>query len=206
LLPTPNPFHSENTETPQQWQARRADVKRRTGTMHGPALSVIVQSVLDGMPLLPGHYTPADYMLPTPSTQDAKNLGAESQGRRKSPGLNWVGPALARVPDDLDPPGEQLAIPLPGEQPDVDWGPFDVAVHRWAGVLGRAAPAPVEDGPKGPRLAPRFVEWMMGLPDGWVTDVPGLTYNQQLRALGNGVVPQQAAWAIAELLDVQSWR
>ena len=35
----------------------------------------------------------------------------------------------------------------------------------------------------------------MGLPPGWVTDVPGLTVTQQLKALGNGVVPQQAALA-----------
>jgi len=41
---------------------------------------------------------------------------------------------------------------------------------------------------------------MMGLPEGWVTDVPGLTRAQQLRALGNGVVPQQAAAALRLLL------
>lgn len=40
----------------------------------------------------------------------------------------------------------------------------------------------------------------MGLPDGWVTDVPGLTRNEQLKALGNGVVPQQAEFAIRGLL------
>ncbi len=39
----------------------------------------------------------------------------------------------------------------------------------------------------------------MGLPDGWVTDVPGLTRNQQLRALGNGVLPAQAATALRDL-------
>lgn len=42
----------------------------------------------------------------------------------------------------------------------------------------------------------------MGLPEGWVTDVPGLSRNEQLKALGNGVVPQQAAFAFAGLLDV----
>ena len=40
---------------------------------------------------------------------------------------------------------------------------------------------------------------MMGLPEGWVTDVPGLTRNEQLKALGNGVVPQQAALALRTL-------
>jgi len=35
---------------------------------------------------------------------------------------------------------------------------------------------------------------------GWVTAVPGLTRNQRLRLLGNGVVPRQAAAALAALL------
>jgi DNA (cytosine-5)-methyltransferase 1 len=41
----------------------------------------------------------------------------------------------------------------------------------------------------------------MGLPTGHVTDVPGLSRNQQLKALGNGVVPQQVAAALQILLD-----
>lgn len=40
----------------------------------------------------------------------------------------------------------------------------------------------------------------LGLPEGWVTGVPGLTRNQKLKALGNGVVPQQAAYALQHLL------
>lgn len=36
----------------------------------------------------------------------------------------------------------------------------------------------------------------MGLPDGWVTAVPGIPRNAQLRALGNGCVPQQVALAL----------
>lgn len=49
-------------------------------------------------------------------------------------------------------------------------------------------------------LNPRYVEWMMGLPDGWVTDVDELTRRQQLQLLGNGVVPQQAIYAYSQLL------
>jgi DNA (cytosine-5)-methyltransferase 1 len=33
-----------------------------------------------------------------------------------------------------------------------------------------------------------------------VTDVPGLSRNAQLKALGNGVVPQQAEMALRSLL------
>jgi DNA (cytosine-5)-methyltransferase 1 len=47
---------------------------------------------------------------------------------------------------------------------------------------------------------------MMGLPAGWVTDVPGITRNDALRLLGNGVVPQQAqaavAWLLAQVADM----
>lgn len=39
----------------------------------------------------------------------------------------------------------------------------------------------------------------MGLPEGWVTSVPGLSYTRQIRLLGNGIVPQQAAHALAVL-------
>lgn len=80
------------------------------------------------------------------------------------------------------------------------WGPYEPAVSRWE-QLTRPAPEPTTAGRSGPRLSPSFVEWMMGLPSGWVTAVPGLTRNQQLKALGNGVVPQQAAAALRILLD-----
>jgi len=48
------------------------------------------------------------------------------------------------------------------------------------------------------KLNPVFVEYMMGLPMGWVTNT-GLSRTQQLKMLGNGVVPQQAYYAL-ELL------
>jgi DNA (cytosine-5)-methyltransferase 1 len=39
----------------------------------------------------------------------------------------------------------------------------------------------------------------MGLPEGWVTDVPGLSRVAQLKALGNGVAPAQAVAALTQL-------
>ena len=84
-------------------------------------------------------------------------------------------------------------------QPD-RFGPYAAAIARWSQVLGRPAPPPTEPGMDGrPRLSPRFVEFMMGLPDGWVTGVD-IPRSAQLKALGNGVVKQQAALALA-LLD-----
>jgi len=50
------------------------------------------------------------------------------------------------------------------------------------------------------KMSSRFVEWMMGLPDGWVTGA-GLSRTQELKMLGNGVVPQQAAAAYGWLLE-----
>jgi DNA (cytosine-5)-methyltransferase 1 len=83
------------------------------------------------------------------------------------------------------------------------WGPYEAAVRRWGTVLGRPAPAPVRhDGRDGKaRLNPELPEWMMGWPEGWVTDPDiGLTRAEQLKAAGNGVVPQQAVLALTELL------
>jgi len=56
-------------------------------------------------------------------------------------------------------------------------------------------PSPLDQG----KLNVKFVEYMMGLPSGWVTDV-GLSRAQQLKILGNGVVPQQAYRALELLL------
>lgn len=52
LLPTPNDFHLQNTESPEEWLERRADVEDRTGTRHGPALPVVLESVAEGRPLV----------------------------------------------------------------------------------------------------------------------------------------------------------
>ncbi|MBB5801320.1 DNA (cytosine-5)-methyltransferase 1 [Saccharothrix ecbatanensis] len=80
------------------------------------------------------------------------------------------------------------------------WGDYAPAIERWESSLGRAVPAPTEQGKQGrPMLAPRLVEWLMGLPEGWVTDL-SLKRVAQLRALGNGVVPQQAAYAVHLML------
>lgn len=83
-----------------------------------------------------------------------------------------------------------------------NWGKFEPAIKRWEQVIERKAPAPTKpDGKDGNhRLSSKFTEWMMGLPDGWITDV-GLTRNEELKACGNGVVPQQAELALRILLQ-----
>jgi DNA (cytosine-5)-methyltransferase 1 len=82
-----------------------------------------------------------------------------------------------------------------------DFGPYQAAVERWERVLGRIAPAPTTTGQRGARvLNPVFVEWMMGLPAGHVTSTEGLSRNAMLKLLGNGVVPQQAEYALRHLV------
>lgn len=96
-------------------------------------------------------------------------------------------------------PGVSLGVAV-----RMSWGKFEPAIRRWEEILGREAPAPTKpDGKNNShRLAAEFVEWMMGLPEGWVTDPElGLKRNDQLKALGNGVVPQQAKYALQLLLD-----
>ena len=92
--------------------------------------------------------------------------------------------------------------PTVAVDPATDWGPYEPAIRRWEAVMGRCAPEPTEANRKGgQRLSPRFVEFLMGLDEGHVTDPAiGLTRNEQLKALGNGVVPQQAALALSILL------
>jgi len=82
------------------------------------------------------------------------------------------------------------------------WGEYEPAIRRWESVT-RPAPSPTEPNTKGnPRLSARFSEWLMGWPDGWVTKVPGISRNDALRIIGNGVVPAQAATALRWLLAV----
>lgn len=82
------------------------------------------------------------------------------------------------------------------------WGKYAPAVERWE-ALTRPAPDPTEPNTKGnPRLKAAFAEWMMGLPAGWVTDTPGISRADQLKAIGNGVCPPQAAAALLQLLDL----
>jgi hypothetical protein len=86
---------------------------------------------------------------------------------------------------------------------ETNWGKFEPAIRRWES-LTRVAPSPTKpDGKDGNhRLSAEFTEWMMGLPAGWVTaeDI-GLNRNDQLKACGNGVVPQQAELALKLLLQ-----
>lgn len=90
---------------------------------------------------------------------------------------------------------------------EFDWGKWKTAVDHWTDIIGRPSPYPIEKGdpPRRSRtkerangyvLSARFAEWVMGLPEGWVTEIPDITRSQKIKLIGNGCVPQQAALAL----------
>ena len=88
-------------------------------------------------------------------------------------------------------------------KPPPQWGKFEPAIRRWESILGRPAPEPTKPDGKdnNHRLSSKFTEWMMGLPDGWITG-HDLKRNDELKLAGNGVVPQQAELALRLLLEL----
>ena len=80
------------------------------------------------------------------------------------------------------------------------WGKYAPAITMHEHFAGRPQPPETEPDKNGkPRLSARFDEWVMALPDGWITDVPGINYNDALRLCGNGVIPAQGEAAYREL-------
>lgn len=135
--------------------------------------------------------------LPTPTVSDGRGPSARRDG-----GSNLRTTVTELPPGPGTAPGRDRPVPDPAR-----WGMYASAVVRWEMLLGRPAPEPTQPGQHGkPVLAPPFVEWLMGLDEGWVTD-PGLALPRTLalRVLGNGVVPQQAAVALRLLLCPRRW-
>ena len=155
-----------------------------------------------------GHsLTQAVQLLPTPQ---AMNASRSSAGY--GPNLHEVATALLPTPTASDgimglprtsgrPPEKSTKLATRLEY--TDYGTYAPAIARWEKVTGRAAPPPSTPSRRAggkPQLSARFVEWMMGLPDGHVTGPDlALPREHQLRLLGNGVVPQQAALAVRHL-------
>lgn len=98
--------------------------------------------------------------------------------------------------------GQVRGTPVAGSRGSgLDWREWAPAVERWERLTGHPAPAPTVQGKRGGRrLNGALSEWMMGLPPGWITAVPGVSNDDACRLAGNGVVPQQAAAAIPWLL------
>jgi hypothetical protein len=147
--------------------------------------------------------------LPTPTTNgnDRKGPNYSSAGILQE--LEIANGILPKEYKDWEHAKQKVrwAKPIDGQtktqlDAETNWGKFEPAIRRWEQTLGRQAPSPTKpDGKDGNhRLSSKFTEWMMGLPSGWVTDA-GLTRNDELKACGNGVVPQQAELALRALLE-----
>ena len=152
-----------------------------------------------------GHsLTQAVQLLPTPQ---AVNASRSSDGY--GPNLHEVATALLPTPKAAD---GVMGLPRTSGRPPekstrleyTDYGDYAPAIARWEHVTGRAAPPPSTPSRRAggkPQLSAKFVEWMMGLPEGHVTGADlDLPREHQLRLLGNGVVPQQAALAVNTLI------
>lgn len=88
------------------------------------------------------------------------------------------------------------AYPHTRETP-FNFGKYAPAIERWRALHHPVVPDVFMPGTE--RVTAAFCEWMMGLPAGWVSEAP-ITRTQQVQALGNGVVPAQAAAALDALM------
>lgn len=152
-------------------------------------------------------------LLPTPAAVRSGRNQSPSPGAAVRPSLDMITDLLP-TPSAVDGRSGELLLPgivrtlLPPQLIDYvlapeQWGKYAPAIHRWE-QLTRPAPPPTELNSRGnPRLNPAFSEWMMGWPAGWVTDVKGVSRNDQLRVIGNGVVPQCAAAALSWLMSLE---
>ena len=175
-MPTAAVAHIRNHDEPvEDYLSRRDDyLEGRTTGMPGASLGVAVRLAQKGI-----DWKDDNRRLPTPTVADTFTDKLKSSQQKQ---------------------GSMHSVNL-SQAVHMDWGMFRPSIYRWEQVTERVAPAATvadEDGNE--RLSSKFAEWMMGLEPGWITDC-GLTRNEELKACGNGVVPQQAELALTILLD-----
>jgi DNA (cytosine-5)-methyltransferase 1 len=175
LLPTPNTMEHREIKSAEQI----AEMKLRSPGGYRNLREVVINEI------------DSDKLLPTPiANEGEKATNRQTAEQRKQTGQVYLTNRVQSV----------IADSKPNE---TNWGQFEPAIRRWEKILNRQAPAPTEPSGKdgNHRLSAKFTEWMMGLPDGHVTDPDiGITRNDQLKACGNGVVPQQAEFALRYLM------
>lgn len=135
-----------------------------------------------------GRHEPADRrdappgglrLLPTPTTQNAGGNRWNNRGEALLPGI---------------------LMGLDGRWISLDGDDYGPAIRRWEGILGREAPAPTErTRGDGRGLSARFVEWMQGDDDGWITSVD-IPRNKQIKIAGNQAMTRQAVEGYRRLL------
>jgi hypothetical protein len=192
LMPTPNTLDHLPARSPE----KIAESKLRTPGGYSNVRETVVND-----------------LMPTPTTRDYKD-GSEPHERDGKVQTDTVARAVFNSGEiNLPTPtasdwkganhsgsGSASSRSMATVVEQTNWGKFEPAIRRWEAIIGRPAPEPTKpDGKEGNhRLSSKFTEWMMGLPDGWITDI-GLKRNDELKACGNGVVPQQAELALSLL-------
>lgn len=178
-LPTPTSSLAKGTDT--QVEHDRKTPQMSAVSLHFPEETESIKKVKN---------------FPTPTASLAKGADSPKEHDRAQPQLSAVS---IHFPEERETQLQNQDVE-PLEDRKIEWGEYEPAVRRWEGVL-RKAPSPVQPNRNGnPRLTTDFVEWMMGLPEGHVTGVPKVARSNQLKILGNGVVPQQAEAALRILL------
>lgn len=209
LLPTPTLGHLRNYDEPiEDYLGRRQDyLDGKTKGMPGISLGVAVRMET----------------LPTPMSRDYKGDVAphERNGVVQTDTVERAifhsGEVLLptlRASDGYERRNQKTMDKIAAEGGDLtmptlartttNWGKFEPAIRRWESIT-RPAPEPTKpDGRDGAhRLSSKFTEWMMGLPDNWITG-NGLKRADELKMSGNGVVPQQAELALRLLLEMDN--
>lgn len=227
LFPTPTAAQTGNTP--------ETHLAKKPGRTHVTDLGIIVENdlIATGGQVLPtpratrdSSNTETASLLPTPKATDGDKGGPNQHGSKGD--LTLPSAALLPTPKATD--GDFATPSTSGRDPDhtthlatrvikgthndagINWGPYAPAIQRHEKLVGRPAPKPTQPSPRTgkPQLSPRFVEWMMCLPDGWVTD-PAIweplgwsdakTRVETLRILGNGVVTPQAVAALNDMTN-----
>jgi DNA (cytosine-5)-methyltransferase 1 len=230
LLPTPAVNDMGAAYTPETWDEWTATMKAKhnNGNGHGKSLNVEAQRLLPtpaardshnagdpdrtadrmadrGQPL---SEVAVNVLMPTPRATDGTKGGPNQRGSSGDLMLPSAVSSLLPTPTAQDSAQSgggyngQTNVTLTDatvRQP-ARWGEYEPAIRRWEAAT-RPAPEPTKPNSKGnPKLSDEFDEWLMGYPAGWITDVPGVTWNEALKACGNGVVPQQGAAGLRWLL------
>jgi DNA (cytosine-5)-methyltransferase 1 len=216
LLPTPAVNDMGGNKTVEWWDewTEKTRLKFNNSNGHGPSLNIEMlklmptPNTMDSLPprspekiaeskiRTPGGYanvreTVVNELLRTPVAQEGTKAPSQQDAETKAKtGQVWLSNEAKGIANE-----------------NIGWGKFEPAIRRWERVLGRPAPEPTKPDGKDDahRLSSKFTEWMMGLPDGWITDC-GLSRNEELKAAGNGVVPQQAELALRLLLEGVDWQ
>ena len=194
-----------NLPTPtvsDQYTGNLASTQQKPGSMHSVTLAQVFHK---------------PDLFPTPvASEGTKAPSQQTSATKSKTGQVW----LSNVAKDLQPllptttasdwkganhsgSGSASTRGMSTVVQQTNWGKFEPAIRRWEAMLGRQAPEPTKpDGKDGNhRLSSKFTEWMMGLPDGWITG-HDLKRNDELKLAGNGVVPQQAELALRLLLEL----